>query len=72
LHLQIPSDSVQASIEALLPNGGWVISMQACFDEGGNGNSSITCVAGYFFRDADLPNFQQKTGREQFFQLVNH
>src|SRR6266566_8238455 len=34
--------------------------MQAGFDEGGNGNGSITCVAGYFFRDHDLLRFQKQ------------
>jgi hypothetical protein len=36
-----------------------VISMQACFDESGNSNGSVTCVAGYFFRDGDLLQFQR-------------
>ena len=54
------SDSILVSIASLLPDGGWVISMQASFDDGGNGDASITCVAGYFFRDAAIPEFKKE------------
>jgi hypothetical protein len=32
--------------------------MQACFDDGGKGDASLTCVAGYFIRDSELVPFK--------------
>lgn len=53
-------DAILASLAELLPNGGLVCSMQACFDDGGTGDASITCVAGYFLPDEQLAAFKGK------------
>ncbi|MGA3054355.1 MAG: hypothetical protein ABSD63_09115 [Candidatus Korobacteraceae bacterium] len=48
--------------------------MQAGFDDGGTGNASITCVAGYFFRDDVLSDFRSEWRRllnGRRFRMVN-
>jgi len=44
--------------------------MQAAFDDGGDGSASITCVAGYFFRDEVLAplrlEWRRLLGRRRF------